>query len=261
MFPLFLSRFPIPVVLLLANLMMLFSFLFPAFVALVSAQTTTSTTIGSIAVTPLDYAQYADTIDLQQLRYSPEGRVFFYDKSASKVSNETSTFKGAQISTDGQIFINKGDDEDEHHVDINTVSGRFNATSDPNAANGIFYIQDSTLYFNYHSTFVACKTGTDSSEYDLWWRGASAAAVCEYDWLLVSLSAYATDGGAVSVYKPNNYETSVAQTAVENTATTTATVGATTEQTTDSSANDAAGLPTGGLTVGALAAVVIGYLL
>ena len=85
-------------------------------------------------------------------------------------------------------------------------------------------------------------------------------AICENDWLLVDIYAYGSSG-AISEYKPNAYDTSIAETVTENTATTTATVG-TQPSATATSTNGAPGFElSSGWTMGAVVAAVAGYLL
>lgn len=181
-----------------------------------------SQTIGSLSVSPLDYDKYADTIDLKLLRYFESSQVLFYDSSVKTYSNDTKTVSNATILSTGQFLINNSDGD--YYLTIDPTSGVVKVTPDSSANNGLFFINDNYLYFQYHKIFVACKTGADAHDYTLTWRGASSPAVCENDWLLVYLKPYgSSSGSAISSYHPNEYVASIASTASDNTDTSTVT--------------------------------------
>lgn len=179
-----------------------------------------STTLSSIVVYPIDYDTYGNSIDLQQLYYYETGEVFFYDKDGKSSGNETKTVKNATILDNGQLDIGTADND--WFLTIDDVSGVVSVSDDSTITDGIFYIDNSNIHYQYHGVFVACRQGSDANNYTLTWRGASSPAICQNDWLLVYLQTYSSSG-VVSQYHPDGYISSIASTATDNTATTTAT--------------------------------------
>lgn len=217
--------------------MLLFKTLCTAVLPLVviSATSTISTTIGSVVVSPLDYAQYADTIDLQFLRYSSSsGNVFFVDNNHTVSSNSSTTsVKNAAILSSGQFKVDDGTANDDYYLTVNDL-GLVSVTTDATKINGIFSIEDGVLSYNYHSNFIACEL--EEGKYSLLWKEAGASCDSE-TWLLVKLKTYSSSSGAVSAYFPDNYVSSIASTAMEDVYTTTTTTMGTSASVGASSAN------------------------
>jgi len=181
-----------------------------------------SQSIGSVAITPLDYDKYADTIDLKLLRFFDSGEVFFYDSEVTNYSNETRTVNNATILSSGQFLVNS--DGNDYYLMIDDTSGVVSITKDSGSINGLFYVDNNYLFYQYHKIFVACQNGPDAHNYTLTWKGASSSAICEHDWLLVFIKPYgSSSGAAVSSYYPNEYVASIASTATDNTQTSTTT--------------------------------------
>ncbi|ODQ58150.1 hypothetical protein WICANDRAFT_80307 [Wickerhamomyces anomalus NRRL Y-366-8] len=186
-----------------------------------------SQNIGSLQVTPLDYDKYAETIDLKLLRFFDSNEVFFYDSEAKTYDSATQTVRNASILSTGQFTI--GQEGKDYYLTINPVSGVVSVSKDSKTSNGLFYINDNYLYYQYHKLFVACKSTPDAHNYTLTWRGASSPAICQNDWLLIYLKPYGSSNGtAISSYYPNEYAASIASTATDNTDTSTVTAPVTT---------------------------------
>jgi hypothetical protein len=194
---------------------------------------TTSTEIGAIVVTPLDYSLYSDMIDYQLLRYTASGDVVFFDKNTT-ATNNTSPVKSAALLSTGQFQVDAS--TQKYYFSVND-RGLLGVTTDSSKLDGIFYIDSKTLFYNYHSTFVACEL--ESGQYSLLWRESGASCDSE-NRLLVKLQSYGSSSGAVSQYYPNNYVSSIASTATEDVYTTT--VGAPSTTSKASSTNGAAKL-------------------
>lgn len=228
--------------------------------ALLSVVSATSDTIGSLSFSPLDYSTWEDVIDLQTIKYFANGTVFIYDEDVESIDADAITMANSTILTTGQYEIVDG--SDTYYLYIDKISGLVSVTTDGTTSNGIFYIDNSNLFFEYHDTFFACQDSTNSNVWSIWWRGASSVGVCETQYALANINPYLSSGSAYSEFFPNNYETSIAETATENTATTTATVGTQASKTVVTEVTSSAmGLHSYemGITAGVLA--ILGYIL
>lgn len=173
--------------------------------------------ISSLVVSPLDYETYNETIVLQKLRYAATDCIFFLDKYMTKTNATAVT--NSTITEDGQLTFG-----DDYFLTINDESGIVSFDTDDTTINGQFSIIDGYLYYNYYHTFVACKQAMGN--YSLIWRGASSAAVCDDDWLVVYIKAY-DSSGEYDEFKPDGWYEDTASTVVENSASTSLAVGST----------------------------------
>lgn len=192
-----------------------------------------SASIGSLVVTPMDYDTYGSKIDLQLTRYYTSGEVCFFDKTVTTINNQTKTIRNATIDSNGIFEI--GTAAEEYYLNIDDVSGIVSVSDTDADVQGEFSVLDGNLYYNYNHMFVACEQS--SGNYSLVWRGASSAAVCSGDWLLVTLGVYGSSNGELTSFLPDDWNSAVAETVVENTATTSIPVGSTLSYASSTAAN------------------------
>ncbi|CCH45425.1 putative secreted protein [Wickerhamomyces ciferrii] len=196
-----------------------------------------SETFGSLAIKPVDYDKYGETIDLKLIRYLEDGTVYFFVDQQT-IPKDTKTFRNATILSSGQLANQDGNSSSPVYLQIDETSGLVSAGTNSGASSGVFSIEDGSLYFQYHKIFVACQGGSEAQNYTLIWRGASSPAVCENDWLLVYMNPYGTSS-SVADYYPDNYVSSIASTASDSTETSTMTAAVSATESTVSSVNGA----------------------